>query len=603
MSTLASDDDFEVVARNEVMVPNDAVEDGWTVTEHNSTTRRRMNDDVNEETVPRNVVVVELPPSMNLKSIVDTNDSEAVLGKKGDGDDENESLGMASRGGTTIASSVIHRFEQCRTTDGSVAKIRTDRENDINDDENNNDEAKPPPTTRDLKNSDRRSDDDKSSRKWTMVGKQPRPKQNSDDSSVSTWESGGGGGGGGYISNDDQRSTVSITGANSTISGFDIISLNGTSSQRACPICTLLNQNEDWFCAACGASLIPNPCPDTDAMLAQQLQAEEDKYAFATIQKKETKRKQLFVQQPLIVQSREFKKDIYRFMNEFHHRETTSSILQNDKVGYDVLPEVSMVILASRFIETMTKNLRQGKNADVLIRYCVTPKLDGLFHRTIQENAFPANSVFSLHFPLAVKHQYTPNGTGSLDVIPEENAIAYRVRGLRPVQKPFPTSTKRLSDHLGWIAAIVKGDDTADVWHDDDTCHTRVLNPSYTLPLICFDASLWNTPVTKYLFQGMIRVCNDFFDAMLMEQQQQQQVAEGDTLSETKKARIQPDTAAFDWEPSAATLMNQHDACDDDDDDDDDDGDVGVGQPNQKIEENVYEYVYSENESDDGEDH
>ena len=443
--------------------------------------------------------------------------------------------------------------------------------------EHEKNDAEKPPTMYEMRNSDRRtcsSSRTSNSNQWSTTGEQQRYRESgrnhygaNTNSSVSTWDASLVGGKGGSSvdhtniavvvtadtneDNDDHTATVSITDADSTISAFEIISLNGTSSQRACQVCTLLNRYESRFCEACDASLHHNPCPDADTTLAQELQDEENKYEFSMVQLKETTPKHtgLFIKQPLIVQSREFKKDVFHFVNAFKNRTTVSSLLENDTIGYNVVPEVSMVILASRFIETLISNHRKGKNADVLIRYCVTPKLDGLFHEKIKENAFPPNSTFSLYFELALQHPCEKYDTRTLGVIPENVTVAPVVAKLSKY-----TSSASLSENLGWIAAIVKGDDTTDVWDESDKCYTTVPNPSQTLPLLCFDASLWKSPATDYLFQGMIRVCNDFFDTM--KEQVDEDMMRTNlqyTCSERKKAWMKANTTASDYDVETTT--------------------------------------------------
>jgi hypothetical protein len=499
-TTLTTDDDFEPQERGSVS--NDGtLDDEWTFTENsikdpndvvasfpNATMQQQYpsasiaNRDEDDVGVPSNIVV-ELPSSMSSNTTNQVRgSSKAVEFIRNGGDvDDTESLGVASR--TTVTSSVLHQFERLNTDDGSI----TDTPTAVNQNGNNEElDKEKQPTVCDVRNSDRHScwNSASSSNKWSTLEEQQRYRESgrnpygNSDCSVSTWDTSVGGGG--YSAHNMNRAVVTqammnddddqTTGAMSTISGFDIISLNGTSSQRACHNCTLLNPYESLFCEVCNAALQPNPCPDADAILAQQLQDEENKYAFSIVQSKETKRKSIFTEQPLLIQAQEFKKDIYDFMNEFKNRDSVTSFLENDKIGYYVVPEVSTVILASQFIETMTSNHRMGKNADVLIRYCVTPKLDGLYYDKINENAFPSNSKFSLHFALALENRCEPLDAMSLGVIPEDTAVDSAVP--KSVRTSSYASSRKLSDNLGWIAAIVKGDETTDNWNHLDQCYT-----------------------------------------------------------------------------------------------------------------------------------
>jgi hypothetical protein len=498
-------------------------------------------------------------------------------------------------------------MEHLNTNDASVADIPSV----VNLEKNGTDkEEVKEPTICDVRNSDLRScsvHSNSSSNKWSIVDEQQRYRESGQnrygntDASVSSWDTSVADSVGPTSravvvpttarkndDDDDDQTTVSITGASSTICGFDIISLNGTSSQRACQNCTLLNRYDSLFCEACATPLQSNPCPDADAILAQQLQDEENKYAFSLVKSKETKRKSMFVKQPLIVQAREFKKDVYCFVNEFKNCKTVSSLLKNDTIGYELLPEVSMVILASRFIETMTTNHRLGKNADVLIRYCVTPKWGGQFRDSVKENAFPPNSFFSLDFGLALRSRNEHFNTWGLGAIPED--VVINPTNSTPMKPLNNAPCTALKDNIGWIAAIVKGDDTTDHWNHLDKCYTIVPNPNQTVPLLCFDASLYNKSATEYLFNGLIRVCNDFFDTMKEQLDEEKMMIRGRQHAHcnNKKARSDvdatsiPEVVTNDTDPShmvedsSNNNINVTHNKDDHDDDDDDDNAVDV---------------------------
>jgi hypothetical protein len=537
MSTITTDDDFETVEH--VHLPNDdALDDEWTMTGNSIQGKTDVQDrqqylipsiaqgDDDQIGVPENVVEVKLSPSMSPSA---TNDSTRNTNLKviefiqNEGEvNDSESFGMASPASVTLTN--LHQWVYLKKKDGSLTNTPTGMKHSKKNEDLNKAQKL---SIYDVRNSDRRSCSagSSSSNKWSIAEEQQRYRESGQTWGTSVASSVA------YSvattnhavaasvsckKKDDNKKNVNVMKANSTISGFDVVSLNDTSSQRPCHNCTQLNQYENLFCGACNTALQPNLCPNADALLAKQLQDKEYKYrySFSLIHLKETKPKSVFVKQPLIVQSREFTEGIHNFMNDFKNLETDSSFLKTDKVGFDVLPEVSMVILASRFIETIIANHRSAKNADVLIRYCVTPKTEVLFQDKVKDNAFPPNSVFSLHFPLALQHQSAPIDTTVLGVIPNDTTT------IDPTEpKPAPpanyTSSTPLSNSFGWIAAIVKGDDTSDVWNvSTDTCYTIVPNPNQTLPLLCFDASLWKTPVTEYLFQGIIRLCNDFFDTI-----------------------------------------------------------------------------------------
>jgi hypothetical protein len=77
------------------------------------------------------------------------------------------------------------------------------------------------------------------------------------------------------------------------------------------------------------------------------------------------------------------------------------------------------------------------------------------------------------------------------------------------------------------------------------------------MPLLCFDASLWNTPVTDYLFQGMIRVCNDFFDTM--KEQIDEDMMRKSSHSNSKKSRNQSTTSNHDGETTDPSKQHDED--------------------------------------------
>jgi RNA polymerase subunit RPABC4/transcription elongation factor Spt4 len=402
-----------------------------------------------------------------------------------------------------------------------------------------------------------RHDDDETKNQWSNVdwnqrlnyrGSKNRVVHEDDADSVSTWNTSVGDSysyhhirptsvgattkhhGGDDNDNDDETSSVA---ASSTITGFDLVSLNGAADQRTCHQCTLINQSEDLFCAACGMTLENNGYTNVDEMIAQQLQNEENKFASKLVEQQEHKRKHMCIQETLLVQSQIFTDDIYQFYNNFKLKQTatkaTSSspstteldndneIFENENlmVGYSILPEHCMVMLASQMIEkTMTYYRTGKKDVSIKVRYCYTPKLLlNAYHRTT-ENGFPSITKFSLNIDTALeaakisfRNSIIGNGNRSaLDAMTEDDDVVVEPQG----NASMLMGCGNVSSYLGWIALLIKCGPYKEEWAGGSCVMTSDLHQS--VPLVCFDATQSKSPITDGLFKGLVRVCNDYFD-------------------------------------------------------------------------------------------
>jgi hypothetical protein len=460
-------------------------------------------------------VVVELPPSMTQGKSDEAPLQEETTVKSCLSVDSN----MVS-----ISKSMIGKFQHLHAA--SVQEGNRDEENRTNDSDPK--KGTKPATV----------DSRKREPRWPMVDSSThrRKRNNSDADSFSSWNTSVGE----CVSIAEGGNDVTSVAASSTISGFDLISVGG-SKQHACPRCTFVNENLCSVCDVCGFALEANPCLETDALLAQQMQEQENRSAFKTVERDEAERQRLLQGGSLFVQSQTLTQDILRYLEGFKKRTVarnakTVDPTKQDIVGFEILPEHSMLILASRFIERVMKQQKESKHLGIFVRYHFLPKMNGLSLDRLRHEGFLPDSVFSVNADDALdatmdSSTYTFGAHRSVPLasIPEDRGVdeetvlrrgseygnpssAQRVPLAR--ERPFMKPVQDQMMYLGCIAAIVKGYDSRDDWKDDDTCITTIQNPSEALPLVFFDASLRNRCGILRLFSGLLRVCNDFFDPL-----------------------------------------------------------------------------------------
>jgi hypothetical protein len=469
-----------------------------------------------QEVVPEKTkIVVELPPSMT-----QGNSDKASLQDEGT---VKSCLSLDSK--LSISYSTIGKFEQLHAA--SVQKGIGNEENRVNNSDPQEEDTKPSAAY-----------SRKREPRWSMVdyGAHRSKRNNSDDDSFSTWNTNVGV----CDFTADAGNDAASVAASSTISGFDLISMGG-SKQHACPRCTFVNESHCVVCDVCGFALHANPCLDADSLLAQQLQEQEHRSAFKTVERDEAERQRLWQGESLFLQSQTLTQDVLKYLNERKDRTAirnakTADLTKQDIVGYEILPEHSMLILASRFIERFMKHHKKGQDLNLYLRFHFLPKMNGFSLDRVRQDGFLPYSKFSLNADDALKAAmdsaaYTgiTYQSSTLASIPEdggEEPEAVVLPGNGSIKKYLeqlraPANEKKVKNifqdkmmYLGCIAAIVKGYDSRDDWNDDDTCITTIQDPCQALPLVFFDASLRNHNGIHRLFSGLLRVCNDFFDPL-----------------------------------------------------------------------------------------
>jgi len=265
--------------------------------------------------------------------------------------------------------------------------------------------------------------------------------------------------------------------ASSTISGFDILSLNTGESKRSCHRCTFLNSGKDGICGGCGVALIANPFPDADEQVARNLQEREEAMALQQLQIEEKKRKTMS-EETILVRSQILANDILSFVQNCQKTEGGD--------GIDTIQKESLVILASRFIERMDRaNMESGK---LQIVYHFSEKMESRMRQIRQDSLGPYASVST-----NIDAAYNQNGKyckySCLSTIPEDK------------QEP---------NCLGWIVAAVDypGSQAKTVKVSSGCATVRpIINSDECLPLVCFDASLRKKDIIRRLLNGTYAVC------------------------------------------------------------------------------------------------
>ncbi|CAB9514845.1 expressed unknown protein [Seminavis robusta] len=291
-------------------------------------------------------------------------------------------------------------------------------------------------------------------------------------------------------SNDDES-----VAASSTISGFDLISLNGTSKKK-CKTCSFLNGSTITICEGCSLALVANPCLTFDEKLARQLQHNEEQEAYQALLQEEKKRKNLN-QQPILVRARTLADDIISALNR------CLSSKQREDVAFSALPHASLTILASRFIECVDQFLVPdhhqsiGSELPIKLCYCFTEKASWRMTQ-IRQDGFGSNAAFGSTPEAACKAFKAHPRLPGLPSIPENCTSNLWNRNVVP------------SETHGWIAVIVSGQNFSAV---DGGIAEIFRRPSsaQSLPLATFDATLMHDDTIRVLMNNLNMACHDFF--------------------------------------------------------------------------------------------
>lgn len=208
--------------------------------------------------------------------------------------------------------------------------------------------------------------------------------------------------------------------------------------------------------------------------MAKKRQLKEEELLFELVKSQEKKRKMLD-QQPLIVRAQVLTNDIIRFVENYSKVET----------GFCTLPESSLGMLSSRFIEFIQSN--QHQRATVTVGYHFSDK----WRMTqIVQNGFGPNQRFS----------------SNVDAAWQEGGCFQSLFASRSRASSIPENEAVDTEYLGWFVAVAEGCD--DSFKEvratsDNTAIVETRFDSYqSLPLLCFDASMRNQGRIELLLNG-----------------------------------------------------------------------------------------------------
>ena len=290
---------------------------------------------------------------------------------------------------------------------------------------------------------------------------------------------------------DDDTASVANS---STISGFDLISLNG-SCQKQCKLCSFLNKDCDTFCKGCDLPLVANPSLTADEKLAAYLQKQEEEEAFLDLLRKEKKRDWLG-QQPVLFRAQTLANDILTVVKCCQLTMPYAKTVEAERTGFSALPQANLAVLASRFIDYVDEFGGQMYDSyQIKLCYCYTSK-DACRMQQIRQDGFGPNFKFGS----------VPEATGR---------PGFRFRpGLRTIPENGGYGIGECQPHQGWIVAIVVNDrlDCQSVRVSSGSAEVFRRKKSYeSLPLVSFDATLANEDIIRRLMNGLETTCHDFF--------------------------------------------------------------------------------------------
>jgi hypothetical protein len=287
----------------------------------------------------------------------------------------------------------------------------------------------------------------------------------------------------------------SVAAAGSTISGFDLISLNG-SSQKQCQKCSYLNGPEENICLGCTLALVANPNLNVDEKMAQYLQQREEELAFTDVVSQEKKRDSLG-QQPILVRALTLASDVLSVVTACRLDVPFRQDIGPHVTGFCALMEANLTVLTSRFIERLDEFAADGFKG-VEIAYCFTNK-DAWRMTQIRQDGFGPNCQFASTPQLAYTNCPLAIGYG-------KNKCRYG-GGMPTIQE------SKTAPDLGWIVAIGKGDGADDEkkWIGNEG-HTITCKQSVqSLPLVSFDVTIMGNIIIRRLHKSLNTVFTDFF--------------------------------------------------------------------------------------------
>jgi len=285
----------------------------------------------------------------------------------------------------------------------------------------------------------------------------PKSTSNDDIASVYSWNS---------------ATTNATISASSVISGFDILSLNGT-SKYSCRRCTFFNPEKCTICKGCGAALVANPCFGIDEQIALNLHQHEEHDAFQRLCELEIKRNNLPIIS-LLEQSNILVDDIRTCIG-------TAAC-----TGIETLPAIDLRLHTSSFIE----DFKVHHNSNIKIGYYFSSKFNiPMGYNSIRLNGF--SGFFRIH---------------------QDVESAYRQEQEDPRFDKLFSINENLSfteeiNKLGWIVAMFEEP------NNQGQLDNSILmkKSSQRIPLVTFDAAMRNDEIIQVISANLRRSIQDFF--------------------------------------------------------------------------------------------
>ena len=333
----------------------------------------------------------------------------------------------------------------------------------------------------------------------------------------------------------DVDSIASSIDNTSTISGFDLISLGGR-TQKQCQKCSFLNSVDHNICQGCFVALVANPNMTVDEQLAFYLQQQEEEQAFKDTLAVQNKRKEMHTKEPLLFRAQTLAQDLH-------------TAIKACKKSYDAsmyklqaIPEGSLAILASRFIDCIEEKYRHPskasfdpKDGDILpvkVTYCFSG--DEPWRLTqMRQDGFPPNTRFgetpeaaTIAFRSPHNGQYLKPASA---VAPKEHK--QRLDAIREAsEEPANISSEKDQNNakaepparLCWVVLIVVAHGGSDFGSQQSVPVTGLGNPTasvysrnqscQSLPLVSFDANMiHDEDFLHYVTKRVKTACDDFF--------------------------------------------------------------------------------------------
>ena len=305
--------------------------------------------------------------------------------------------------------------------------------------------------------------------------------------------------------------TTATVASSSIISGFDVLSLNG-SSHRQCRRCTFLNNKENTLCFVCDNALVANPCLDVDQQIALNLQRKEEQDVFC------------WAGDVALVEKRCLEIDQQNAINRQRKEEEGAFCLPFDVAS-----------VANPCLDTdqkMALNLQRQEEEDAFETLrCEEKKRKTLHQLSLLEQASVLATDVQTRIDTIKCHgvstfsilDLTFHASHFIENWHRQNAQARQ----RPTVHVWSPGLHTIPNHvfankLGWIVATIEEGERA--WKQSSlktipvsSCTGQITTSDFAstyFPLVSFDTCLRRTDVIRRLENGLTQVCQDFLDQL-----------------------------------------------------------------------------------------